>query len=177
MESWGHLSRRHHVPPIQAHSAAGGRRPIAIVPRYSHLKWITAQVTSLADISPTKVRFGHICKEVLNMDRSGHQASLAPARWVGGRVMFEIEDNGQIIVCGISQEALQGFSQRRMYKGPDLLQCFATARDKIESIARRKWRLRPDDATGRVNIWADDVDDQPASPLAPDDASEHLRRA
>ena len=134
------------------------------------------QVQSLPDILPT--RFGSIkFARKSHMDGSGYQASLAPARWVGGRVMFEIEENGQIIVCGISQEALQGFSQRRMYKGPDLLQCFAAARGKIELIARRKWRMRPDDATGHVNIWADDVDDQPASALGPDDAPEHLRRA
>jgi len=112
------------------------------------------------------------------MDRSGRHESLAPARWVGGRVMFEIEDGGQVIVCGISQEALQGFSQRRMYKGPDLLQCFASARTTIEAIAREKWRQRPEGASGHINIWSDDVDDLPpaTTPVAAEQASE-LRRA
>lgn len=100
-------------------------------------------------------------------------ASAARPRWDGTRVLFEIAEGGQSIVCAISRGALQDIGERRFSKSAELLRCFAEARPRIEAIARSKLRARPESALGPVFIWADDVDEplgheaDAASPAAP----------
>ena len=50
----------------------------------------------------------------------------------------------------------------------DLLGCFANARGRIERLALEKLRARPDGVSGRLSLWADDVDFVPpgGAPLA-----------
>ncbi len=91
---------------------------------------------------------------------------LARPRWDGSRVLFEIADGGERIACAISRSALQDLSRRRHFKAADLLQCFASARPRIEAIALGKLRARGGDLAGTLTIWADDIEDQPATPVA-----------
>lgn len=82
-------------------------------------------------------------------------------RWDGGRVLFEIADGGERVPCAISRMALEGIGERRLFKTADLLGCFAGARGRIEGLALEKLHARPDGVSGRLSLWADDVDDSP----------------
>ena len=79
-------------------------------------------------------------------------------RWDGTRVFFEIADGNEQIQCAISRAALEEISERRCFRAADLLGCFANARGRIERLALEKLRARPDGVSGRVNLWADDMD-------------------
>ena len=81
--------------------------------------------------------------------------------WDGGRVLFEITDGGERIPCAISRVALEDIGERRLFKTADLLGCFAQARGRIEGLALEKLHARPDGVSGRLSLWADDVDDPP----------------
>lgn len=72
--------------------------------------------------------------------------------------VFEVTDGNDQIPCAISRAALEEISERRCFKAADLLGCFAKARGRIERLALEKLRSRPDRITGRLSLWADDVD-------------------
>jgi len=75
--------------------------------------------------------------------RPREAATIGP-RWDGRRMLFEILDGDRRVSCAISLTALQDMSERRRFKRTDLLLCFAQARDRIEALALRKHRARPD---------------------------------
>jgi Protein of unknown function (DUF1488) len=79
-------------------------------------------------------------------------------RWDGSRVLFEITDGTRRIQCAVSRAALEEISKRRFFRAADLLGCFANARGGIEKLALEKLRARPDGISGRLSLWADDVD-------------------
>ena len=81
------------------------------------------------------------------------------ARWDRNRVLFEIEDAGQVISCAISREALQDASDRRYANPKELLACFTRSKDRIEAVALAKFRGRSDDNDSLVIIWSSDLDD------------------
>jgi hypothetical protein len=89
--------------------------------------------------------------------------SLAKPRWDGSRVVFEIDVGGEAVTCAISRAALQEVSGHRHFSAADLLRCFAGIREQIEAIAQVKFTSRPDSVCGILSIWADDIDDPPAS--------------
>ncbi len=89
--------------------------------------------------------------------------TVARPRWDGSRVWFEITDGDERIACAISRAALQDLSERRYFKGSELLQCFIKARKRIEELARDKLRATPERVSGPLSIWADDIDDLPPS--------------
>ena len=84
--------------------------------------------------------------------------SSSRPRWDGSRVLFEITDGTRQIQCAISRAALEEISERRLFRAADLLGCFANARGRIEKLALEKLRARPDGISGRLSLWADDVD-------------------
>jgi Protein of unknown function (DUF1488) len=84
--------------------------------------------------------------------------SRSRPRWDGSRVLFEIIDGNEHIPCAISRAALEEISERRCFGAADLLGCFANARGRIERLALGKMRARPDGISGRLSLWADDVD-------------------
>lgn len=101
------------------------------------------------------------------MDATG----LAPPRWDGRRVLFEVAHGGQSVVCAISLTALQDLSSFRRFKPAELLKCFIETRARIEAIALAKLRARPGGVAGVLNIWSDDLDEpapaaRPKSPAA-----------
>ena len=82
-------------------------------------------------------------------------------RWDGNRVLFEITDGNEQIPCAISRAALEAISERRCFRAADLLGCYANARGRIERLALEKLRARPVGVSGRLSLWADDVDFMP----------------
>jgi hypothetical protein len=82
-----------------------------------------------------------------------------PPRWDRNRVLFEIVEDGQVLSCAISKEALQDISDRRYAKPAELLTCFEKVRDRVEQVARAKFKIRPDSIDGLVTIWSGDLDD------------------
>jgi hypothetical protein len=100
--------------------------------------------------------------------------ALSRPRWDGSRVLFEMVDGDRRVFCAISRSALQDLSLRRHFKAADLLQCFASARPRIEAIARSKLQARGGDMSGTLTIWADDIEDtQVAAQPAPAAARPH----
>ena len=89
-------------------------------------------------------------------DRSGVPT---PPRWDRNRVLFEIVEDGQVLSCAISKEALQDISDRRYAKPAELLTCFEQVRERVEQVARAKFKVRPDSIDGLVTIWSGDLDD------------------
>jgi hypothetical protein len=84
-------------------------------------------------------------------------------RWDGRRILFEVTDGDQRVACAISLNALQDLSQVRRFSPPELLKCFAAARQRIEAIAIGKLRGRSNGVPGLLNIWSDDIDELPPS--------------
>lgn len=82
--------------------------------------------------------------------------------WDGSRILFEIIEGGEQIPCAISRGALEEIGEMRCFRTADLLGCFASARGRIEELALTKLRAMPDGVTGRLSLWAADVDDPPA---------------
>ncbi len=82
------------------------------------------------------------------------------AKWDRNRVLFEIEVDGHVVECAISREALQDVSGRRFAKPPELMECFETARPRLEQVAREKWLARSEAVEGIVTIWSDDLDEE-----------------
>ena len=81
--------------------------------------------------------------------------------WDGGRVLFEIIDGNCCIPCAISRMALEDLSEKSGFGKADLLACFASARERIEKLALAKLRARADGISGRLSLWADDVNPLP----------------
>jgi Protein of unknown function (DUF1488) len=81
--------------------------------------------------------------------------------WDGGRVFFEIIGDNGYIPCAISRTALEEISENRCFGKADLLACFASARGRIEMLALATLRVRADGISGRLSLWADDVNPLP----------------
>jgi hypothetical protein len=91
--------------------------------------------------------------------------SVRRPRWDGSRVLFQIEVAGRPVACAISRAALQEVSGCHHIASGDLLRRFADGRDRIEEIATNIFAMRPENATGALHIWADDIDDPPSAPV------------
>ncbi len=89
-------------------------------------------------------------------------SSLRP-KWDGARILFDIHDGDTEVQCAISRGAIEEISERRCFRTDDLMACFAGARARIEALALEKARGRPAGSSGRVNLWADDVEFVPPS--------------
>ena len=81
--------------------------------------------------------------------------------WDGGRILFEIIDGNACVPCAISRMALEEISEKRCFGKADLLACFDSARERIEKLALAKLRARADGISGRLSLWADDVNTLP----------------
>ena len=86
---------------------------------------------------------------------------LSLPRWDGSRVLFEVIDKSERVPCAISRMALEAIGESRLSKTLDLLGCFARSRGRIEELALEKLRARPAGVSGRLSLWADDVDQPP----------------
>ena len=93
------------------------------------------------------------------MSTAINATGLAPPRWDGRRILFEVDHGGQSVVCAISLTALQDLSSFRRFKPAELLKCFIETRARIEAIALAKLRARPGAVAGVLNIWSDDLDE------------------
>ncbi|MEO8714897.1 MAG: DUF1488 family protein [Acetobacteraceae bacterium] len=93
------------------------------------------------------------------MNEIEQATSASRPRWDGSRILFEIEQDGQMIPCAISRGALQDLSEHRCFKTAELLKCFADGRSRIEAIARGKFRASGESVSGVISIWADDVEE------------------
>jgi hypothetical protein len=89
--------------------------------------------------------------------------SSSRPRWDGSRILIEITDGNEQLPYAISRAALEKIGERWCFGAADLLGCFANARGRIERLALEKLRARPDGISGRLSLWADDVDFVPAS--------------
>jgi Protein of unknown function (DUF1488) len=79
-------------------------------------------------------------------------------RWDGGHIHFEITHGHEQILCAISRAALEEISEMGCFSAADFLRCFANARGRIERLALEKLRARPAGISGRLILWADDMD-------------------
>jgi hypothetical protein len=91
------------------------------------------------------------------------KTSPSGPRWDGSPIHFEITDGNEQIQCAISRAALEEISGIRCFSEADLLRCFANARERIEWLALEKLRARPAGISGRLTLWADDMDFLPPS--------------
>jgi hypothetical protein len=92
-------------------------------------------------------------------------SSLRP-QWDGSRLFFNVSDGATQVPCAISRTALEEICEARCFKAADLLACFGEARERIEGLALEKLRGRAPGISGRVNLWADDVNYLPPSDSA-----------
>jgi hypothetical protein len=102
--------------------------------------------------------------------------ALAPPRWDGQRLVFELDmEGGARVRCAISRLALLGVTGGGRFEASQLLQRFGAARARIEAAAFAKLRARTSPPLGILHIWEDDILEPPpaASPLA----SEASRRS
>ena len=83
------------------------------------------------------------------------------ARVDSGRILFDMMDGDTPISCAISQGALEELVQSRCGRPADQLAHFIRLRPRIEALARDKLNARPAGMTGRLNLWADDVENTP----------------
>lgn len=93
------------------------------------------------------------------MTGAGQGTSVSRPRWDGNKVVFELDDRGQHISCAISRGALEELAGLRYLKSAELLRSFAEARGRIETIALRKLRARPEGVSDLLSIWINDLDD------------------
>ena len=85
--------------------------------------------------------------------------TLAAPRWDGVRVLFEIAEDGEVVVCAISREALREISGRSYGKPAELLASFNGMRGKIETVARAKHIRQAGASTGILTVWSGDLED------------------
>lgn len=101
--------------------------------------------------------------------RSGAEpAGASRASSDGRRVLFEVLVDGTPFACAISHHALRDMASggKRPSAG-DLLQCFASARPRLEALALRKIRGRRGAPQGVLYIWPEDEETpEPSSPVA-----------
>ena len=83
---------------------------------------------------------------------------IAAPRWDGSRVLFEILDDGEPVLCAISREALREVSGRSYGKPAELLASFYQTRSRIEAVALAKHRAQGS-AAAVLTVWAGDLDD------------------
>ena len=79
-------------------------------------------------------------------------------RWDGSRILFEITAGNEKIRCAISRAALEEISREALLQDSGPAGVFRNARGRIERLALEKLRARPDCISGRLSLWADDVD-------------------
>lgn len=89
-------------------------------------------------------------------------------RWDGQRLLFNLTVEDGTVRCAISRLALLGISGGRWLQEPQLFQCFAKLRPRIEDAARAKLAGRSSLPLGILHIWEDDVIEPPpaATPQA-----------
>ncbi len=92
-------------------------------------------------------------------------------RWDGTMVLFDLQTDTGAVACAISRAALEQLGPSRCFRKEDALACFAKARTLIEQRALAKLAGLPSGWSGRLTLWADDVDpaeddDQAAAPSA-----------
>ncbi len=85
--------------------------------------------------------------------------AAATRSWDRNRILFDIVEQGQPVACAISREALQELCDQRYAKPAELMQAFDRLRDRIESIARMKYRARPSAVEGTLTIWSGDLEE------------------
>ncbi len=88
--------------------------------------------------------------------------ALAAPRWDGTRVLFEIADDGETVLCAISREALREVSGRSYGKPAELLASFMAMRERIEGVALAKHRNLASVPTGLLTVWSSDLDEDEA---------------
>ena len=81
--------------------------------------------------------------------------------WDGSGVQFEIADGGAAILCTVSRTALDEIGGTHSLRTADLLTCFHLHRSRIEAMAVSKAQARPPCVSGRLHLWATDMDDLP----------------
>lgn len=79
----------------------------------------------------------------------------------GRRVLFEVQADGQAIPCAISLPTLQDIGMRRHLRPEDALECFGQAWPRIQAAALRKLHSRAPATGGLLNVWADDLEEEP----------------
>lgn len=85
----------------------------------------------------------------------------------GRRVLFEVLVDGTPFACAISHHALRDMASGGKRPGAgDMLQCFATARPRLEALALRKIRARRGAPQGVLYIWPED-EEAPEPPPPP----------
>jgi hypothetical protein len=86
-------------------------------------------------------------------------ASTSRPRWDGNCVLFEMTVDRRQVPCAISRAALEAIGQARCTESAALLERFSSARVRIQGLALEKLHSRAPGVTGRLSLWADDVDD------------------
>ena len=95
--------------------------------------------------------------------RATAQAASVPApRWDGSRVLFEIVEDGESVMCAISREALREVTGRGYGKPAELLASFNDMRARIEAVARAQHRAKSSATVGLLTVWSGDLDDEEA---------------
>jgi len=97
--------------------------------------------------------------------------STSRIRWGGTMVLFDLHTDDGEVACAISRAALEHLGPSRCFRKEDALACFAKARVLIEQRALAKLVALPSGWSGRLTLWADDVDsteddDEAAAPSA-----------
>jgi hypothetical protein len=88
--------------------------------------------------------------------------TTSPVPYVAGNlVLFEVHDESGEVMCAISRLALEVVSGGRFFRPVELLAGFKKSRKRIEDAAIKKFHARPEGSSGRLHLWADDVDDPP----------------
>jgi Protein of unknown function (DUF1488) len=87
--------------------------------------------------------------------------STSLPHWDGNCVLFEITEHGVQVPCAVSGAALEALGEERWTEPADPLERFARARLRIEALARDKLHARRPGVSGRLSLWAGDVDDLP----------------
>ena len=90
--------------------------------------------------------------------------SLRSPRWLHDRVLFEIEECGDVIACSVSKVAIQDAGGRYSNLPSDVMSEFLCLRPLIEKIALAKFRERPGGVEGPVHVWSADLDEDPEPP-------------
>lgn len=91
----------------------------------------------------------------------------------GRRVRFEVLVDGTPFACAISHHALRDMASGGKRPGAgDLLQCFASARPRLEALALRKIRARRGAPQGVLYIWPEDEETPEPPPPAGSQASD-----
>jgi hypothetical protein len=76
-------------------------------------------------------------------------------------VLFDLPNGQESVECAISRAALEELGPSRCFRKDDALACFAKNRVLIELRANEKLARLPAGWSGRLTLWADDLDPAP----------------